>query len=131
MLLNIIQTVPMEEKTISLNAEQILRKTFTPNVKGYDPDEVDSFLDRVIRDYQSFESYYKESKKYIVELELQLRKCREANSNLTVENAKLGSRLAGVKDPSEVNSSNIQYVNRIAKLEKEIWRLGGNPSNIK
>lgn len=129
--MNIIQTVPMEEKTISLNAEQILRKTFTPNVKGYDPDEVDSFLDRVIRDYQSFESYYKESKKYIVELELQLRKCREANSNLTVENAKLGSRLAGVKDPSEVNSSNIQYVNRIAKLEKEIWRLGGNPSNIK
>ena len=118
----------MEEKTISLNAEQILRKTFTPNVKGYDPDEVDSFLDRVIRDYQSFESYYKE---YIVELELQLRKSRETNNGLTVENAKLTSRLAGVKDPSEVTSSSLQYVNRIAKLEKEIWRLGGNPENIK
>ena len=121
----------MEEKTISLNAEQILRKTFTPNVKGYDPDEVDSFLDRVIRDYQSFESYYKESKQYIVELELQLRKSRETNNGLTVENAKLASRLAGVKDPSEVTSSSLQYVNRIAKLEKEIWRLGGNPENIK
>ena len=121
----------MEEKTISLNAEQILRKTFTPNVKGYDPDEVDSFLDRVIRDYQSFESYYKDSKQYIVELELQLRKSRETNNGLTVENAKLTSRLAGVKDPSEVTSSSLQYVNRIAKLEKEIWRLGGNPENIK
>ena len=121
----------MEDKSISLNAEQILRKTFTPNVKGYDPEEVDSYLDAVIRDYQAFEAYYKESKRYIVDLETQLRKAKEANNALTVENAKLNSRLAGVKDSAEVNSSNLQLLNRIDKLEKAVWRLGGNPENIK
>jgi len=48
-----------------------------------------------------------------------------------VENAKLNSRLAGVKDSAEVNSGNLQLLNRIDKLEKAVWRLGGNPETIK
>ena len=34
----------MNDKSVSLTAKDILDKIFTPNVKGYDPDEVDDFL---------------------------------------------------------------------------------------
>ncbi len=121
----------MEEKTISLNAETILKKKFTPNVKGYDPNEVDEFLDRVMEDYRGFESYYKESKAYIVDLENQLRKVKETNNQLTLENAKMSSRLAGVKDSSDVNTSNLEYINRINRLETALWKAGLNPNNYK
>ena len=40
----------MDDKTISLNAKQILAKTFTPHGNGYDPVEVDAFLDQIIHD---------------------------------------------------------------------------------
>lgn len=121
----------MEDKTISLNVDQILKKTFTPNVKGYDPDEVDSFLDQVIRDYRAFEAYYVESKGYIVSLESQLRELKESVNSLTVGKARLEARLAGVKDPSSVSTDNLQYVNRIAVLEKALWDRGIDPVEIK
>ena len=38
----------MDDKSLNFNAEKILHTLFTPNVKGYDPDEVDAFLDKVI-----------------------------------------------------------------------------------
>ncbi len=121
----------MEDRAISLNVEQILKKTFTPNVKGYDPDEVDSFLDQIIKDYRSFETYYMESKNYIISLESQLRDLKETSSNLTVEKARLESRLAGVKDPSSISKDNLQYVNRIASLEHALWGLGVDPNGVK
>lgn len=121
----------MEEKTISLNAETILKKKFTPNVKGYDPNEVDEFLDCVMEDYRGFESYYKESKAYIVDLERQLRQAKESISQLTLDNAKMKSRLAGVKDSTDVNSSNLEYLNRIDRLERALWELGVNPTIYK
>ncbi len=121
----------MEEKTIFLNADDILREKFTKNVKGYDPDEVDTFLDRVMNDYRAFEKYFKESKAYIVDLEGQLRKAKEANSQLTIENAKMSTRLAGVKDSSGVNSSNLEYINRIDRLEKALWKAGIDPSSYR
>ncbi len=121
----------MEDKTISLNVDQILKKTFTPNVKGYDPDEVDSFLDQIIRDYRAFEAYYVESKGYIISLESQIREAKENVSSLTVEKARLESRLAGVKDPSSVSTDNLMYVNRIASLEKVCYDHGIDPTMIK
>jgi DivIVA domain-containing protein len=35
------------DENFNLTRDQILSKKFTPNVKGYDPDEVDDFLDLI------------------------------------------------------------------------------------
>ena len=120
----------MEDKTISLNAEKILSEVFTPDVKGYDADQVDSFLDRVAQDYLAFEAYYKDSRKYIVDLETQLRKSRENASSLEVENARLSKRFDGIKDSDNVTSDNIDLLQRINRLEKELFRLGVDPRKI-
>ena len=38
---------------IKLSAQDILKKKFRNKVKGYDPDEVDSYLDQIISDRKS------------------------------------------------------------------------------
>ncbi|MGN1408143.1 DivIVA domain-containing protein [Lactobacillus sp.] len=40
---------------IKLSAQDILKKQFRSKVKGYDPDEVDSYLDQIIADYETFQ----------------------------------------------------------------------------
>lgn len=40
---------------IKLSAQEILKKQFRSKVKGYDPDEVDSYLDQIIADYETFQ----------------------------------------------------------------------------
>ena len=120
----------MKDNIISLDAKKILHQRFTPDVKGYDPEQVDSFLDLVSKDYLAFEAYYADSRKYIVELETQLRKIRETASQLEVENARLKNRLSGIKDTDSVNTSNITLVQRINRLEVELFRLGVDPRKI-
>ena len=66
------------ENKIQLTKEIILNHQFTPNVKGYDPSEVDDFLDRIIEDYKTFEKFEKESKEYIQSLETENRRIKEA-----------------------------------------------------
>ena len=120
----------MEDKTISLNSKKILTQVFTPDVKGYDADQVDEFLDQVAGDYAAFEAYYEDSKRYIVDLETQLRKTKEAASQLEIENARLKKRLDGIKDSDNPTSGNIDLLQRINRLEKELFRLGVDPRKI-
>ena len=121
----------METTNISLNANDILQKVFDAHGKGYDPREVDSFLDIVMADYQAFEKYYKESRDYIMSLEQKLRKIHEAKSNQEVELAKYKSRLGSIKDEDDANMGNIDLLDRINKLEAALYKLGGDPSSIK
>ena len=39
---------------IHFTAKDILQKDFKQKIRGYDPTDVDSFLDMVIRDYETF-----------------------------------------------------------------------------
>ncbi|MDY6430809.1 MAG: DivIVA domain-containing protein [Bacilli bacterium] len=121
----------MNEKTIILNSNKVLTKKFIPHGKGYDPDEVDAFLDVVVQDYVVFENYAKESKDYIIKLETALKNEKEHSRALEIENAKYAARFEGVKNNNNVNLSNIDYINRIDKLEKALYAQGINPNNIK
>ena len=118
----------MNENRFYLSVESILKKVFRDNVKGYDPDEVDEFLDLVVKDYVSFERYRKQMGSYVVELENHLRKSREENRKYELENAMMKQRLTGIKDTDVVTTSNIELLQRIRKLENLIYRMGGDPT---
>lgn len=120
----------MDDNSISLNAKTILMKVFTANVRGYDPDEVDDFLDQVAKDYASFETYYGDSQKYIADLETQLRRYKDEIATSELERARLKNRVEGIKDSDSVTSANIEYLQRIDRLEKALWKLGVDPSKI-
>ena len=121
----------MEETSLKLSANAILNKTFKPNVKGYDPDEVDAYLDDIREDYLSFEHYYRQYKEYIVQLETQNRRAKEDSQRLELENAKLQSRYKDLKPSDRPTMDNIELLNRIGRLEKALWALGVNPNTIK
>ena len=120
----------MDDNSISLNSKKILMKVFTPNVRGYDPDEVDDFLDQVAKDYQSFETYYEDCQKYIADLETQLRRYKDQIASSDLELARLKKRVDGIKESDTVTPANIEYLQRIDRLEKALWHLGADPSKI-
>lgn len=119
------------DQHLNLDREKILNEKFTPNVKGYDPQEVDRFLDLAMQDYGVFQRYMKESKSYIEELELSLSKLKDQNHKYELENGKMKKRLAGIKDTDNVNSSNLEYIQRIRQLENALYQHGIDPSKIK
>lgn len=73
---------PNETKdiTINLSSSEILRENFGKKFRGYDPVEVNNYLDKIVQDYASFEKHFSDLYNYIADLELQL---QQTTSNST------------------------------------------------
>ena len=121
---------PMESKLV-LSRKKILEKVFTPNVKGYDPGEVDAFLDQVIEDYDRFLRYQEECSSYINSLEVENSKIKKEKKDLEIENANFHRKLDGIKEGDKVNAENMEYIQRINKLETFLYAKGFDPRKIK
>ena len=66
----------MYQDRILLTAKEILEKDFKVDTRGYRPQEVDKFLDLVIRDYETFMTIIKENeseKKELLEDNIRLK----------------------------------------------------------
>ena len=100
-----------EEKRI-LTAREILEKDFKIDARGYRPQEVDQFLDMIIKDYVEFES---SSKKMVNEI----KRLEEENSKLKAEirNLKASLDIAG----SNKGVTNVDLLKRISDLEKVVY----------
>lgn len=108
----------MYNEKIYLTPQEILDKEFKVDAKGYRPQEVDKFLDMVIRDYTEFMSIIK--------------KLQNDNKLLAADNAKLKSEYRKMKeiiDSANEGSNNLQKNNfnnidllkRISNLEKIVY----------
>lgn len=88
---------------IKLNTKTILEKEFKTGMRGYNQEEVDLFLDDIIKDYQSFA-------KRIAELENQ-------NERLKIELADSQKRPSS----SNAGATNFDLLKRISNLEKHVF----------
>lgn len=122
--------MPNKDK-LTLTREKILNKQFTKNVKGYDPFEVDDFLDIVIQDYGAFKSYIEENKRYTETLEMENAKLREKMRTIELENSRMQARLNGIKEGDKVTKENIDLLQRIHALENFLYSQGYDVNNIK
>ena len=114
-----------------LSSEEIGNKVFKGVPRGYDPYEVDKFLDTIIADYEKVESNYLASKEEIDALNKKIKKLDEERHYLEIELSKLKAKYSNVKPTDAVNDDNINLIKRINILEKFLWRNGFNPDNIK
>ena len=123
----------MEKKKISLQLDSkiILDKVFNPSTPGYNALEVDEFLDKIISDYKIVESNFLANQKDVDNLTSEIQQLRKTIETLDIENKSLKSKISGISDVSKVNYTNIEMVKRINNLEKALWKLGVNPTNIK
>ena len=103
---------------IKYNGDKLLEKQFSVVNKGYSPREVDEFLDEIIQDYESIneiEDYYK-----VQNIALQ-----KTNSILRSKIDELEIQLDMAKGKGyqgATNSSNIDLIKKIAKLEGELYQ---------
>ena len=104
----------MYQDRILLTCKDILEKEFKIDTRGYRPQEVDKFLDVIIRDYEEFLNIIKE-------IESDKKELIEDNIKLKQEIRNLRTKLDVLKDGSENNVSNADLLRRLSNLEKLIY----------
>lgn len=104
----------MYQERILLSSEDILNKEFKIDTRGYRPQEVDKYLDVVIRDYNEFSKILKES-------ELEKRELIEDNIKLKQEIRKLETKLEALSDGKNSEINNADLLRRLSNLEKIIY----------
>ena len=106
----------MYNERMYLTAQDILEKEFKIDARGYRPQEVDKFLDMVIRDYTEYNSIIKKLEKDI--------------KDLTGDNYKLKQEIRFLKEQIEIQNTsensnktvtNVDLLKRISQLEKVVF----------
>ena len=102
----------MKYGDVSLSIQDILEKEFKIDTRGYRPQEVDSFLDVIMRDYNEYNNIIKALVKDNKSLMAQNHTLKEEVRNLksSIEAAKYG----------EKEITNVDLLRRISQLEKII-----------
>ncbi len=104
----------MYQERILLTGKDILEKEFKMDTRGYRPQEVDKYLDVIIRDYEEFVSIIKE-------LERDKKELLEDNIRLKQEIRSLKTKLDVLKEGSNNDVSNVDLLRRLSNLEKIIY----------
>lgn len=108
----------MYQERIMLTEKDILEKDFKIDTRGYRPQEVDKFLDVIIRDYEEFGVIIKE-------MEREKKEVIDDNIKLKQEIRRLRTKLDVLKDNSESEgnngTSNADVLRRLSNLEKFIY----------
>lgn len=99
---------------IMLTVKDIFEKEFKIDTRGYRPQEVDKFLDLVMRDYEEFLAIIKEFGK-------ENKILHEENVRLKQEIRNLKMKLDIVKESSDSDSNSVDVLKRISNLEKAIY----------
>ena len=97
---------------ITLTMQDILEKEFKIDARGYRPQEVDKFLDIIIKDYNEYTNIIRnlEKEKRALALENQNLKNEARNLRSSIEAARIG----------EKEITNVDLLRRISQLEKII-----------
>ena len=107
----------MYQERILLTVQDILDKEFKIDTRGYRPQEVDKFLDVIIRDYKEMLSIIKElesDKKSLVEDNIRLKQ--------EIRNLKTKLELIEEKGNNEnIGGTNVDVLRRLSNLEKIIY----------
>lgn len=113
-----------------LDSNKIYHKEFQGTKPGYDALQVDTFLDIVIKDYETFESYLTSSSREIEELKDRLSHVIDELNESKLENAKLKQKLDGIKSDQNASLNNLELLKRISALEKALSKAGINPNKV-
>lgn len=104
----------MYNEKFYLTTQDILDKEFKIDARGYRPQEVDKFLDMVIRDYTEFMNIIKK-------LERENRNLTSDLNKLKSEYRKLRDNIETASEGSSGTANNLDLLRRLSKLEKIVY----------
>lgn len=96
----------MQPDKIKLTAKDILEKDFKTGMRGYKPEDVDEFLDLVIKDYEAF---YQE-----------IEDLRQENTKLK-KMAEESTRRSQAAPSATPGTTNFDILKRLSNLEKHVF----------
>lgn len=104
----------MYQDRIILTANDILEKRFKIDARGYRPQEVDKYLDIIIKDVKEYN--------YIIrELQEEKRDLIDDNMKLKQENRRLKAKIDTIKEYPANETNNADLLRRLSNLEKIIY----------
>lgn len=106
----------MYKDEFNLTSDMILEKDFKIDTRGYRLKEVDQFLDLVIADYEHFYAIIRNLEK---EKEDNLEQI--INLKQEIRNLKTNVEIVKAVDNVPVNSSNLDVLKRLSRLEKVVY----------
>jgi len=104
----------MYQERFMLTSQDILDKEFKVDTRGYRPQEVDKYLDIIIRDYNEFN-------KYIQELEENNKTLMEENMRLKQQIRNLTLKLETIETNGNNGTNTADVLRRLSNLEKIIY----------
>lgn len=107
------RSVADEELTIKLNPREIADKNFDTRLRGFDKDQVNEFLDEIIKDY---ENYIQQVDHLTQENQRLIRRVDELSKQLTV-----AKQTGGLNKNNAV--TNYDILKRISNLERKVFGL--------
>lgn len=97
-----------------LSPQEILEKEFKIDARGYRPQEVDKFLDMVIRDYTEYSNIIKKLEKDVKDL-------TDDNIKLKQEIRRLQTEISASREAPSRSANNVDLLKRISQLEKVVY----------
>lgn len=104
----------MYQNKITLSPEEILKKEFRIDTRGYRLKEVDQYLDTIIGDYEQFFEIINTLEKEKADL-----LAENVNLKQELRNSKLNMEVIRNNEPVEVN--NVDILRRLSQLEKMVY----------
>ena len=104
----------MYQDRILLTCKDILEKEFKIDTRGYRPQEVDKFLDAIIRDYEEFSNI-------IREIENDKKDLIDENIKLKQEIRSLRTKIEVLRENNDDSTTTADVLRRISRLEKIIY----------
>lgn len=99
---------------LKLTPDEILDMEFKVDFKGYNPEEVDSFLDVVLEDYQKMEDNVQELLDLVASLQDEIKKLHD-------ENVVLEGKQRAFDLSNTTSYSSVDLLKRISRLEEQVY----------
>lgn len=104
----------MMNDKLFLTPQEILEKDFKIDARGYRMQEVDKFLDMIIRDYTEFLHTIKKLEQDNINL-------IEDNKKLQAEYRRLKANISASDESRSTNTNTVDILKRISSLEKIVY----------
>lgn len=101
------------QMNVHYTPQDILNKQFKSKMRGYDQDEVDSFLDDIIKDYEAFEKEIASGKEENARL---ISRVDELTKQLNVSKG-----VAAQTPQANVAATNYDILKRLSNLERHVF----------
>ncbi|GAA6114762.1 cell division regulator GpsB [Apilactobacillus apinorum] len=121
---------------IQFTPKDILERAFTQKMRGYDPNEVDTFLDGIIKDYQAFDSELTNLKNENDQLKMEIQRLRQSGGSFNEPRV----APSGYFDDSNSTPSSQdtlgrtrienELLKRVSNLEQRVFGSTEGPSSI-